>query len=523
MNFSRIAAAGIAATALGTALPAVASATDYCVAPNYSCGANNVQKVQVALDLAASTQEADRVLLGEATYSPEPGKGPFSYTKAGAPVEIVGAGRGRTVLTAPDGSLGQVLTLKAGSDSSVRDLTVRIPTQAANSFRGLLTDGAARRIEVVEAEGQIADRYGVLLEENGTLEDSTVTLSTEGDTTGVSVLNPVQDRMISLRGVTIAARTGVRSHGHLTMDRTRVTGGDVGVLVTAMDTTITNSLVRQTWVYGTGIKVRPDLNYSSSVTADGLTVVGANTPDVAGVVATTSFAPARNVEVRLANSVIRGASNPLGAVATGAGAAKISASFADYNRYESITIGAGATIDETHVTNVGDAGFVNEANGDYRLRGGSPLVDLGDPDVPQSLDLEGNPLVADGNGDGFARRDIGAFELQPAAPQPQPQADTQPPVITGFRARRLGVSYKLSERARVTVKVQRRLAGRRARYRTLGKVAKPAKQGANRLKLSRRIRARDARPGRYRAVIVAIDAAGNRSAPKVAAFRVRRR
>ena len=72
------------------------------------------------------------------------------------------------------------------------------------------------------------------------------------------------------------------------------------------------------------------------------------------------------------------------------------------------------------------------------------------------------------------------------------------------------------------LKIQRRLTGHRARYRTLGKVAKRAKQGPNRLKLSRRIRAKLARPGRYRAVIVAIDAAGNRSAPKVATFRVTR-
>jgi hypothetical protein len=72
------------------------------------------------------------------------------------------------------------------------------------------------------------------------------------------------------------------------------------------------------------------------------------------------------------------------------------------------------------------------------------------------------------------------------------------------------------------VKIQRRLAGHRVRYRTLGKVATPATQGPNRLKLSRRIRAKEVRPGRYRAVIVAVDAAANRSASKAATFRVSR-
>jgi len=522
MNCSRFAAAGFAAVAMGVALPSVASAADYCVAPNYDCGPNNFQKLQDALDQAASTQEADRVLLGQGTYVPAPGKGPFSYTKGGVPVEIIGAGRGRTVLTAPDGSLNQVLALKAGSESSVRDLTVRIPAQAGNGFRGLLTDGAARRIEVVEADGQVASRSGVLLEQDGTLEDSTVTLSAEADTIGVTALNPVLDRMISLRAVAITARTGVQSHGHMTMDRSRVTGGEVGVLVDAMDATIRNSLVRQTWTFGTAIKVRTDNNYSSSLVADGLTVVGANTPDVAGVVASTSLHPDRNAEVKLTNSVIRGVATPLGAVAGGTGTAKISASFSDYDGNANVAIGPTATIDETKVTNVGDARFTDPANGDYRLRPGSPLVDLGDPDLPQGLDLDGNPLVADGNGDGFPRRDLGAFELHPAAPQAQPQADTQPPLISRLRARRVDVSYKLSEGARVVVKVQRRLAGKRARYRTLGKVAKPGKQGANRIKLSRRIRAKDARPGRYRAMIVATDPAGNRSATRAATFRVAR-
>jgi hypothetical protein len=57
----------------------------------------------------------------------------------------------------------------------------------------------------------------------------------------------------------------------------------------------------------------------------------------------------------------------------------------------------------------------------------------------------------------------------------------------------------------------------------LGKLSATAKQGANRTPVSRRIGRKKLRPGRYRAVITAIDAAGNRYAPKVAAFRVRRR
>ena len=131
-----------------------------------------------------------------------------------------------------------------------------------------------------------------------------------------------------------------------------------------------------------------------------------------------------------------------------------------------------------------------------------------------------------GNGDGVPRRDIGAFELQPpAAPDPGPgqAADTLAPVISGLRARRSRVSYRISEKAGVTVKVQRRRAGSRARFRTLGTVRRSAVQGANRLSLSRRLRAKVRRPGRYRVLIVAVDAAGNRSTPRATRLALKRR
>jgi len=62
-------AAGACAGLLAGVLPAMASAADYCVAPNTTCGGTNVATFEQALDLADNAPDADRIFLGAATYT----------------------------------------------------------------------------------------------------------------------------------------------------------------------------------------------------------------------------------------------------------------------------------------------------------------------------------------------------------------------------------------------------------------------------------------------------------------------
>ena len=113
------------------------------------------------------------------------------------------------------------------------------------------------------------------------------------------------------------------------------------------------------------------------------------------------------------------------------------------------------------------------------------------------------------------------------------------PSVRGARARGTRVSYRISEAATVTFRVQRVLAGRRVRgrcvkatranrakrrckrYRTLrGSFRHTGTAGANRFTFTGRLAGRSLRPGRYRLLAAAKDAAANKSRPVRKPFRI---
>jgi hypothetical protein len=550
-------AAAVAALFLIGALPAAAGAADYCIAPKTGCE-HDVDSLTTALDAADDAPDADRVLLGAGTYTAPTISG-FTYDKAGSPVEIAGAGEGQTIITTPGGPTG--LWLIAGAGSSIHDLTIRLPQNAQEGFEALFTDTTARRIQVVEDPVQANRRYGVNLHPGGILEDSSVTLG--GVQESGAVLIPQSGATV--RRSALSARIGVLSYGG-TIEQTRVTGVQYGIRAFRDATAINDSLIRLTGASGVGIYATSISLSAPKVTADGVTIVGPNLPDIGGVGVSTGLQPDQSAELSLTNSIIRGVATPISAAAGGSAPGTVSVSYSDYDPSGNISFGASAKIIEANVSNLGDAGFVDGAGGDYHLRAGSQLLDTGDPATAQGLDLEGNPLVADGNADGMARRDLGAFELQPA-PVAQPAGgagqpggaprDTQAPLLSSFKAtpslfalarartalasrvpRGTHFRYTLSEQARVTLTIQRALRGRRAghkcakpttslrrakrctRYRTIGELSRLGNSGANSTRFTGRLAKRALLPGRYRAVIKATDAAGNRSASRTTRFRV---
>ena len=530
----RLGALVIVAVGLACVLPSVASATDYCVGVNTSCApANHRDKLEEALAAASMTPVADRILLGAEKYT-APSTAGFTYSSPASPVEIVGAGVGKSILTATGGADG-ILEISGANGSSVSDMTFSGPPNESFGFEGLSTNGVARHVEVIEDSAQISTyRIGVYLGDGGTLEDSSVKLDPSKGTVGVFI----GDGHVLRSSLT--ALTGAKSNNG-TIERSRLFAGELGV--EAYDGVTSVSSTRIDVAEGDGLHAEAYSGIpTSSVTADGVTLVS-HSPGVAAAVASTKPDAGFGAAVNLKNSVLRGFSQGLQAEATGAGKASVTIAYSDYDPSGNSTSGgANAKIEAANVSNVGDAGFVNAAAGDYHLRAGSRLIDAGAPGTAQGLDLDGHPLVTDGNGDGVARRDIGAFEASAVPPVSQPSpADAQPPLITGFRAtpalfaigraltpraarRHHGTRFRyvLSEQARVSLKIQRRLRGRHARYRTVATLTRSGRAGVNRIRFTGRIGKRALRAGRYRARITATDAAGNRSAPRATRFRIAR-
>jgi len=200
----------------------------------------------------------------------------------------------------------------------------------------------------------------------------------------------------------------------------------------------------------------------------------------------------------------------------------------------------------------------------FALLAGSAARDSGTAPGCPSIDQRG---AARPQG---ASCDAGAFEAEPVPPPAPPTlppptsapVDVTPPgisdafatnrafavsargaVAAGRRVRRgTTFGFTLSEAARMSLRIERRGAGRRVRgkcrrptsrnrraplcTRWLGAatLTRDAAAGLNRVRFSGRVlvrgRARALRPGRYRVRLTAADAAGNRSAPVTIRFRV---
>lgn len=405
--------------AVGLALaPSAASAAVYCVAPASGCADATFLDVQSALNAAQTNAGSDEVRLGATTYTSAVA---FTYADGGTPanaVAITGAGRAATTLTRSTD--GGILQLNGNARNTVGDLRFHMMRSNSLGLQGGVGD--AVRVDV-DADPGVGNSEGIQL--NGSAHDVRIAMPASGGNQGFVGGGPA--RTDGLFDSTIAADKGAVVFGG-TVRGVRIEAGQRGV--EQRDGTIDDVAIRLhgSGIFGAiGLLATGDLITSGgTLTARHLTISGDGQAGSIGLFsgATATFPPSTQT-VTLRSSIVRGVATSFQRSGASAGAnsgtANLSILYSDFDPSTATQSGPGTGPDVTDPRNIdADPRFVNAAGGDLRLRGGSPAIDTGDLaglSVAEPLtDVLGAPRLVDGNGDGTARQDMGAFEYQRRAP-----------------------------------------------------------------------------------------------------------
>jgi hypothetical protein len=392
-------------------------ALTFCIDVGGTCDVSSSGAIgfQSALNASATSPDADTVRLGVATYL-----GPFSYqpvTTAGT-LTIVGAGIDQTVLTfpAPSTTFDAALTLRrdlVGNPTTVSKLTVIVPapTNTQGGSTGIDTDGIVEDLRVAAPPGTLGSRRGVVLMGLGAgirrsvIEMSRGTaVSTFTGTTVTLDSSPAFFEDSSADGVTtIEAFTPLR------VTRTRISSRGRALTPRATTVTIEDSLVL---VDSTeGVSVQPESSGPGTLVVRHVTVVNVGVlPGFAGM-AVDSSGTGGVAQMQVSHSIFAGFEHASFRRAAPGGTATLAVSASIFARGNDLVMGDGDTTLTEPQANL-DVDPLLTA--DFHLQDGSPAIDapfsppLGATESP--TDLDGAQRIQDGNGDGIAARDMGAFE-----------------------------------------------------------------------------------------------------------------
>jgi hypothetical protein len=419
--------------AFALTIPGGAAAATTCVGVSAPGCEASASTIQAALDAAQVSPEGDRVLVGPGRF-----EGPFHYSPGGSGgrIEVVGQGPA-TVLTAPPGSVPATVLLlvpdTAGDGSAVSNLTVRLPANAnTTADTGILAEGVNNvRVASDANEAQSAEPIGVrIATPGGSLHSSVVELIGGADAgVGVETAGGSTATPVTIADSRITAPTAVKAAAQATgVVRTRVFANRRGVFACNAPVVVEDSLFR-IFGSGVGLQARGDNLCSpsqASVLGRQLTVLGTGlTAGQIGAEAGSGVA-GQTPSIDVSLSVFRNLQTAFRSEGTAGSTATVLVGASDFEaaRHVEVPGGGTASFTQVHPNIDADPLFVNELSAEFALGAGSPAIDSAySPPLEageSATDLSGNPRVVDGNGDGTAARDMGAFEA-PVLP------DTTPP------------------------------------------------------------------------------------------------
>jgi hypothetical protein len=419
----------VAAVAVLVALaawPAASSAAEqtFCVADPDCSGTPEASVADALAAAQADGPERDRIKVGPGTF-PAAGTLTDSLTN---PVLIEGAGEVATTLTRPAAMNARVLFL-SNAQSSVSKLGVHIPAGQTGMTGIVLAGGASGEHVFVSSPPALTDARGVVVGNGGSLRESAIGLpnTTAASNDGVvAMADAVVESgfVIATRGVQIL-RSGTLVRG------VRIIAG-VGVELVGLTGADSTATVENTQVTGTeppapadvAIKATgPDATHSVTLSARHVTLIGPGGGN--GFWASgESNGSNPTATLNVLDSVVRGYTADLRVSAGLMGTASLSIDNSAFD-FSKLTTNnpINATINPGP-NNLNMSGFdprLIDVRGDMRPAFDSPLVDRGVPggllSTESQFDLALEGRLVDGNGDGTARRDMGAFEYQRATPE----------------------------------------------------------------------------------------------------------
>jgi hypothetical protein len=374
------------------AAPAQAALGTVCVGPvpaGTACSTTRASISQAISD--PNLASGDVIRVGSGTYT----DGPYVLP---AGVSLRGSGAGVSAAATKLTLLAGAQTYVTNNGGTVADLRVDVST--GNGATGIATTGGTLDNVVVVAQG--ATNVNGLQSQGAQVHDATVSvLGGSGNTAIRSLGGNLLYSDSTWSGGAVGYRL-VSGTDHVS--RVTVKLADTAISVEGGTLNIDDSVIDLGTTGQTGLQAKPS-GTADTATANvtHLTVVGGNGSS-RGVAADAAGAGTLTANITLTNSIVRGPTTSLVRSAGAGHTANFTVSRSDYQ-----STSPTAPTDGGGNLNV-DPAFINAATGDYHLRATSPVVDKGS--LGTSLDRDGKARSFDGDKDGTAVPDMGAYELR---------------------------------------------------------------------------------------------------------------
>jgi hypothetical protein len=489
MNARRLMLTLAGTVAVSAATSPAALATTFCVGGPAGCAGVPVAAADLEAGALAAPQLADgqpdQIVIAPGTYT-EVADGTWNVGAGNDALTIRGAGAGQTTLGSAGTGNQMVLNLEAAGDHPVtlRDLTVAVPA----SFPDMGGYGAAmaavgdlvERVHVTSANpraGGISTAEGTMLRdiEVDTPAGAAVQVSAGSATVVENAVLTGNQGVDSFPGATTTVRRA----------RIAVTGDSVGGAAAGLSNQGGSVTASNVLIALTGAAMNQAAGVTASAVATDsttslshLTIAKAGGTNTVGVSSSVNSGNPGNASITLANSIVRGIDFP-GSASSVAGGGVPAITVRTSNAPPLLFSGDGV-VSQSEGNQDADPQFVAPASGDYHLGAGSPSIDAGNVAyTTQATDLDGGGRVQDGNEDGLAKPDQGAYERpDPTPPLSDPPSSPSSPASPGSPAIPSG---QASESAKKTCKVPKLkgLSKKRAKRRLrkagcrLGKVRRP--------------------------------------------------